>query len=124
LKIITINVPEIDLLFFEKVLELGLYPSRSEAMRRCIEIGKVEIMREYEKAISIINTKIPEPEPSPNGFNEKLTISQIKLLLKNAGYSVRYCPKHPPLGNRLYGAIEEEVIQVPLNPQYKDREAL
>ena len=53
MKIITINVPRIDLYYIQKLMDVGLVPSRSEyirnAMRNQIN-SDLEIVR-YEKAV-------------------------------------------------------------------------
>lgn len=53
MQVITINIPRALLHTFEKMIEAGLYPSRSETIRACIYRGVPGMIEEWNEFIGI-----------------------------------------------------------------------
>lgn len=57
MKIITISIPDKHIRAFEKIKEFGLYPSRSECLRKMIEIAMPVILEEVKELEKLIAEK-------------------------------------------------------------------
>jgi Arc/MetJ-type ribon-helix-helix transcriptional regulator len=75
MKIITVNVSEKHLEFFDAVIEAGLYPSRSETLRHCIDLGVKEILGDLQLINKYLEIK------NHNGNNKE------SVMVPNGDYS-------------------------------------
>jgi Arc/MetJ-type ribon-helix-helix transcriptional regulator len=66
MRVITINVAEKHIAFFDKVMREGLFPSRSEALRHCIDVGIREILGDLE----LINIYLETTEFNHNNHDK------------------------------------------------------
>lgn len=133
IKIITINVSEQHLAFFEVLKKLGLIPSRSEALRHCIDIA----MPYYYNMINFLKNplddvdleqvketyerlKIYELEQKQLEYTEQLN---LKPEFRKPGYQNLPHAK-APIGNKYWKdvLIDGKWVKKPVEPDSTENE--
>jgi len=107
MKIITINVSDTHLAFFDMLSKSNIFPSRSEAIRYCIESATPKILKELGQV--------------KNYIEEKDTVN-LKKYMEEQGFEIKKIQVskkeniRKPLGNIWWKEINDEngdIIRVP-----------
>lgn len=133
MKIITINVPESQVEFFDKLKKLGIVPSRSEGMRQCITIG----MSYFSKMLNFLAKPLTEDEINNIiAFQEAITKKKVKDKMLEYKEQMSLKPEFRkeeyknlnhakiPIGNIYWDDrfVDGKFIKVPVEPNDEDSE--